>query len=348
MQKCSKIIISNITRKNTSFSFIYNKYNKMILGGFCVVILILLALNPQIYMQATLNGLVVFASVLLPSLLPFFVFTKLLTRLNVVNTFCKIFEPVIKFLFSTSTIASYIFFISIISGYPVGAKVLKDCYDANLVTEKEAKKILTFTSNSGPMFIIGTVGVGLLISKQAGYILFFSHIIGSVLNGVFYRFILPASNIKNTKELPINNALNNILNDSMESSIKSLLLIGGYIAVFFTIIELLNFYSVFDFFAYLLSPITNLFRLNSQILKVVLEGLLEVTKGCFGIKNLMLSYSGNILACTGLISFGGICVCIQAMSFLSSIKIKASFYLLQKTTHAIFSMLVCYFLILTF
>jgi hypothetical protein len=94
MQKSSKISISNIIRKNTSFSFIFFKYRKTLLGAFCIMLLFLLALNPQIYIQATLNGLVIFASVLLPSLLPFFVFTKLLTKLNVINTFCKVFEPI--------------------------------------------------------------------------------------------------------------------------------------------------------------------------------------------------------------------------------------------------------------
>ena len=160
---------------------------KLWLSFFIFLTVIGLALNPEIYIQATFEGLLVWATVVLPALLPFFMLTTMLTKLGVVNNFCQIFNPLTKFLFKAPAISSYIFFMSIISGYPVGAKLTSDCYKQGLITTTEASKITTFTSTSGPMFIIGTVGVGMLHSYLAGVIIFLSHILASIINGIFYR-----------------------------------------------------------------------------------------------------------------------------------------------------------------
>ena len=51
--------------------------------------------------------------------------------------------------------------MGITSGYPVGAKVAKDLYNNKLCTKIEAERLLSFTNSSGPLFIIGTVGISM-------------------------------------------------------------------------------------------------------------------------------------------------------------------------------------------
>ena len=167
--------------------FFINK--RVFLSLFLFFILMGLAVDPAPYIKSTYNGLVVFCTIIVPSLLPFFVFTKLLTSLQVINDLCNIFNPITKFLFKAPAISSYIFLVSILSGYPVGAKLVSECYKEGFITKEEAKKIITFTSNTGPMFIMGTVGASLLLSKEAGFLILLSHILGSVLNGILYRTI---------------------------------------------------------------------------------------------------------------------------------------------------------------
>jgi nucleoside recognition membrane protein YjiH len=52
---------------------------------------------------------------------------------------------------------AYAFLMGIVSGYPIGAKIVSDFKAQNLCTDIECERLLAFTNNSGPLFIIGTV-----------------------------------------------------------------------------------------------------------------------------------------------------------------------------------------------
>jgi hypothetical protein len=92
----------------------------------------------------------------------------------------------------------------------------------------------------------------------------------------------------------------------------------------------------------------SIFSINDATIKSFLEGFLEITKGCFSIKHLALPLKESIILCNAIISFGGVCVMMQAMSFLKTCFIKTNFYLLQKATHMVFSTLICMLLLFVF
>ncbi len=58
-------------------------------------------------------------------------------------------------------IGAYAFIMGIISGYPVGAKIVTEFRKNGNCSRAEAERLLAFTNNSGPLFIIGTVGVSM-------------------------------------------------------------------------------------------------------------------------------------------------------------------------------------------
>ena len=66
---------------------------------------------------------------------------------------------------------SYAFIMGIISGYPVGAKIVNKFIEDGTCTKQEAERMLAFTNNSGPLFIIGTVGISLFGDTTIGIIL---------------------------------------------------------------------------------------------------------------------------------------------------------------------------------
>ena len=51
--------------------------------------------------------------------------------------------------------------MGIISGYPVGAKIVTEFRKNGDCSRAEAERLLAFTNNSGPLFIIGTIGVSM-------------------------------------------------------------------------------------------------------------------------------------------------------------------------------------------
>ena len=60
-------------------------------------------------------------------------------------------------LFNVPGESAYAFIMGLISGYPVGAKIVTDLRKTNLCSKDEGERMLCFTNNSGPLFIIGTV-----------------------------------------------------------------------------------------------------------------------------------------------------------------------------------------------
>ena len=58
-------------------------------------------------------------------------------------------------------VGAYALIMGIISGYPVGAKIVTEFRLNGDCSKAEAERLLAFTNNSGPLFIIGTIGVSM-------------------------------------------------------------------------------------------------------------------------------------------------------------------------------------------
>ena len=352
----------NTIKLSNKFSLSKNRKiinTKNIVASFFVVFLITcIVIKPALCINSVYSGLSVWAKCVLPSLLPFMFFTKLLTNLNFISSITNKFYWINKLLFKAPKISSYIFLMSIISGYPVGAKMINEYYRMGLLTNDEANKLSTFCSTSGPLFIIGSVGTAMLGSAKLGYLLFLSHIIGTILNGVIYRNayvdktkkhkenqskLLISENINNhyenfESELNHKQDAENLLGKSMHDSIISVLLVGGYIAIAFLAIDIFNALNLFYPINFLLGKL----GLTNNFATAITNGILEVSKGCLTLTNLKISITYKLTLASFLIGFGGICVFLQSATFLKDSKINLKFYLLQKFTHGILSAAVCF------
>ena len=110
-------------------------------------------------LPAIKSGLKLWANYVIPSLFPFFVATELLMHTNIINLFGRILNNYMKPLFNISGEGAFAFIMWIISGYPVGAKIASKFRENNICSKAECERLLSFTNNSGPLFIIGTVGI---------------------------------------------------------------------------------------------------------------------------------------------------------------------------------------------
>ena len=319
------------------------KFKQLILAFILCLIIICIITNPNKYINVCLNGILIFGKNILPALLPFIFFTKLLTSTGYVEHISKYFAPLTKKFYNCPAISSYIFTMSVLSGYPLGAKITADLYERGIINRDEAHRICSFTSNSGPMFIVGTVGSGMLCNEIVGYIILISHILAALLNGFIYRKYKPKPCVElHQPTKNSNSSTGNLLSECMENSIASVLLIGGYIAIFFIITEILASLHVF-------SPITTLLKtigINSEAVNGVLNGFFEITNGCNTLAKTSLTTQIKTLLCSFVISFGGLAVSFQGLTFLNKFKISKSYFFLQKFTHAVLSMFITLILIL--
>mgnify|MGYP004507860083 CR=1 FL=1 len=309
---------------------------KIILSITILAVLILLIIDPKTNIDACLKGIKLWATSILPALFPFFFLTAILAELGFIQKLGNLFSPATKALYKTPGISGYIYLMSIISGYPVGAKTTADLYEKNYISRGQACKITTFTSTSGPLFIVGTVGVSMFGSAKLGYLILISHILGAFLNGIIYR------NTFKEDVCPLKvytQSANNVLEDVMFGSIKSILVVGGYIALFYMLITMLNSYHIF-------SPLNNLLALlthtNPSVTGAFTNGLIEVTRGCLDVSTLGFCLKKALVICTGLISFGGLSIHMQALTFLKKFDMPLGFYFRAKVTQTLISVGLAY------
>ena len=201
---------------------------------------------------AAKNGLNLWANSVVPSLFPFFVIIELLSNTNIIYYIGKFFDKIMRPLFNVPGEAAFAFIMGFICGYPTGGKITASLYDQNLCTKDEGERILSFTNNSGPLFIISFVGISLFGDTKTGILLLLTHILAGITVGIIFGKLSKNSNIisnkilnRNYNNYSLNNSLSfkdlgSVLGKSIQNAISTILLIGGFIIIFSIIISILN------------------------------------------------------------------------------------------------------------
>lgn len=305
-----------------------------------IFIIILIILLPKNSISSFYDGIQLWATKVLPTLLPFFILTKLLSQTPLIPYLEKKISPLTQQFYGVGGVAGYVYIMSIISGYPVGAKITSDLYESGKITKSEAQTITAFTSTSGPLFILGSVAVGMFGSAKMGAIIIVSHYLGALINGLLYRQKEPYT--KTLGVVPQTNAIP--LGEVVSSSVMAVLNIGGFIALFYMIISLA---SSLNFFSLITKPLSYL-GIPQGVSRGVLSGLIEVTSGEKILSDTSLSLSLATVLSSTIISFGGLSIHAQAYSFLSKFDMPYRKFLRQKITHALFSTIISILLALIF
>ena len=142
---------------------------------------VLLLLNTRTVGLATEKGLRLCCSVIIPSLFPFFILSRMISpfliRTNSEN------RSVFTKLFHISPSGRSALLLGLLSGFPIGAKTAASLYRSEDITKEEAYRLLSFCNNTGPAFVIGTVGT-LFHSLPFGIFLYFLQIFIASLTGI--------------------------------------------------------------------------------------------------------------------------------------------------------------------
>ena len=304
-----------------------------------VLFTILLVLFSTSNLAAAKNGLYLWANNIIPALFPFFIATELLSHTNVINVLGKFFNKFMRPLFNVPGEGSYPLIMGIVSGYPVGAKIVCDMRNKSLLTKAQAERLLAFTNNSGPLFILGTVGIGLFKDTTTGIILLFTHILASFTVGILFRFwkykdtniASVTSTTNNSVNFVNKNNIGDVLSTAIKNSILTILNIGGFIVLFSVIISIFNKTHLIDFIATVLTPLFNILHITPDFAQGIINGFLEITNGLQQISSIPIkNISFSIIICAFILGFGGISVLLQVYSFTSKSDISIKSYILGK------------------
>lgn len=319
--------------KNFKFCFISLRRN--ILSILFILFILCLLLFSSSNLQATKVGLNLWANSVVPSLFPFLVATELLSYTNVISFVSRKLDKFMHPIFNVPGSAAYPLILGMISGYPVGAKAVCQIYQEGLCTKKEAEIMLAYTNNSGPLFIIGTVGISMFGSTTIGLILLFTHILASISVGIILGKTLRKNKLEishkfsnmTNKQISFS-SLGEILGNSILSSVKTILMIGGFVVIFSVIISILKHSGLLNIFS-------TIFR-NSDFVPATITGLVELTNGLNSVTSIHVkSISSNILLSSFLLGFAGFSIMLQILSVISKEKLSIKPYIIGKILQAI-------------
>lgn len=275
------------------------------------------------------DGLKLFAACVLPSVFPYVFVTSVISSLKVTGKICNKLSPPMKRFFNLGGVTGYAFFMSVLAGYPMGAKIVSDMRRGELLSPAESVRAAVLCSTSSPMFLIASVGGVMFNDTRFGALLLACNFSGAVITGFLFSFYKRKEPLAKGGETA-NYAADDVFGESVNSAINSSLFVGGVITLFYVFIETLIRFKIL---APLTAATSKIF--NSETLGCgLIYGLIEYTRGLKAVSSAGISFL-SLPVSAFICGFGGLSVLMQSVTFLKKAKIKTAPFILGKLLCAV-------------
>lgn len=318
----------------------FKRFNLLFSVIFTLIIIYFL-LNPKVSIQSAKSGLVIFINSVFPTLFPFLVVCNMLIFYDGIVVYSKILGPFLCTPLRLSNQCSLALTISILCGYPLGAKYSTKLYEDGFIQEEEYARLLNIASNTGPLFIIGSVATSMFGNTYWGYLMLFANYISCFIMSLIISPSKSKSiNIGNSKDTTYN--FGSALKNSLEDATKTCINVAGFVIIFSVIISVLKNNYVFNSFILFLS---SLLKVNTEILNSLFLGMTEITNGCYLLSTTKINIVMKLSLASFLCSFSGASIIAQVHSFTykhSCFSMGKYFY--RKLLQGIISFIITYFI----
>ncbi len=340
-------------------------FKSITLAGAAVLMASALIIMPEESFEASVRGLDIWLEIVFPSLLPFLIISEMLIAFGVVKFLGVFLEPFMRPLFKVPGAGGFVWAMGLASGNPSGAKLTARLRQDGQLTRVEAERLVSFTSSSNPLFIFGAVSVGFFLNPELGILLAISHYASNIGVGLMMRFygrneekkqleeegskkpfsILEAFKIMHRTRLDDKRPFGKILGEAVNSSVQTLLMIGGFIIIFSVINKVLFHLHITAFAASLFSSIFVFLDLPQTLSIPFVSGLFEITLGSqltSQVENVTLMQQAVITS--ALLAFGGFSIQAQVASILAETDIRFKPFFLARLLHTLLSGLITWLL----
>lgn len=289
---------------------------KSLLTGITMILLVAAIAGSEDVIIGAREGLDLCVQVIIPSIFPVLFLSMLMCNYSNGVTI-PVLTPLCK-LTGIPKHCQQILILSMIGGYPVGAQAVVSAHRDKVINTETARRLLGFCNNAGPAFIFGLLGT-VFQNKQALVCLWLIHIGSALIVGM----LLPGKSSCNT--VPLHAKSQNVT-ATLKTALQVTSMICGWVILFRILLSLLNR-------SLQALPIT---------LRVILSGILELSNGCLGLREIQNEYLQFMIASVFL-AVGGICVLLQTWSVVDHVGFGAILYgkLLQTILSILFSSLAC-------
>ncbi|MBR2109564.1 MAG: hypothetical protein IJ932_06470 [Ruminococcus sp.] len=301
--------------------------NKQTLGEFVFAAIIITAvlLWGKECAQGALNGIFFCAEVLIPSIFPFMIISVFIAESGLSEKLGKLTGKICPKLFGVSGNLSAVIIMSMIGGYPVGARGISTLAENGRISKNDAVKASYFAVGAGPGFLITFVGGELLSNRSIGVCMLAAQILSVIIIGILNKFITTAKSDYNSCA-ELNNppvTFTSAVTKSVTSSAYGMLEMCGMVVAFSAVIGIAE-------------------KLPADSVKYF-SVFLEVTTACN-----LLAENNNILFIAFATGFGGLCVHFQIFTALKNIKINKALFFLCRIIQGFLSALLTFIFIKIF
>jgi sporulation integral membrane protein YlbJ len=296
-----------------------------------IIIFFVLLLTPEISIASARAGLVLWANVVVPSLLPSMIMATLLVQIQATSLISRLVHPLLAPIYGVSEEGSFCMISGILCGYPMGVKVANDLLSENRISVREARQLLGICAYPSPMFLIGYVVNNRLASPQLLPLYLAATYLPSIPISLVMRLIHPCQiqEKPKTSRSPVSIRFQ-MLEDCVVSSCEIMIKIGAFMMLF----------------SILTGWISNI-HLLPRMCRLLFSLVLEMTTGVNSAAQSDLPQELRTAACLFATSFGGLCTLAQTGLVLKDSRLHLYSYMLLKLLHGILSV-VCFFLLSRF
>ena len=275
---------------------------------------------PNIMINSSINALLIFREKLFPSIFPFFVLSFLFINMGYPLILNKYFKNITRKIFHLSENTTFILLMSIISGFPSGAKYIVKDYNNNYITKEEGNQLLLFTHFANPLFVLGTCGI-LLNSKRLAYKILICQLLANIILGILVR----PKNITITKKKEVvfsTPSLISILPDAINEAMEVLIFMLGSI-------------TIFQFFTNCFLLFTN----ESVFFRTIFTGIMDLTSGINLVPTLSISIELKALLMLIFITFGSLSVHLQVINAIKNTNLSYTNFFIGRILETIISII---------
>ncbi len=341
------------------------QWGTVMIAVLAVLFTLALVVYPEQGLAAAVSGLKVFWDVVLPSLLPFFILSEILLGLGVVSALGVLLEPLMRPLFSVPGVGAFALSMGLAAGYPMDAVITARFRRSGLCTRIEGERLLAFTNTADPLFMFGAVAVGMFKSPALGALLAVAHYASAVIVGLTFKLYgrreearLQRGRADTVEPFLFRRAyramvnaraedgrpFGKLLGDAVSDSIRTLLMIGGFIAFFSVFLRVLGQIGLVAVASVPLAALFAAMHMSTDLVSPFIAGLFEIDIGSAATAAASAPLVERLSVVSAIVAWSGLSVHAQVASVLTGTDIRMRPYFLARLYHALIAGVLTYIL----
>ncbi|MEL7622628.1 MAG: nucleoside recognition domain-containing protein [Clostridiales bacterium] len=354
------------------------EHRRYLLGFAAAGFFICMALFPGSIYAGARRGLDLWAGILVPAMLPFFILAEILMASGILRLLGRLLSPVMGPLFNLPGAGGLGIALGYTSGFPMGAVISSRLYQEGFLRRDEAGRLLAFTNNSSPGFLLTSLAAGMLGNPAFGLLFVLCHygsnlIFGMIL-GIASRFPIrkaakrggaaAGDRAKETgwrqqaeeakaagdpsRRSDLSPSFSRIITESISSAIQSILALGGFVLLFAAALQLLEDLYLLDRLARLFAFFLPAGLYVAPLSKALATGFIELTLGLRQLTAIPLAAADMVTYCLIILGWSGLSIQAQVMGLAGTARLPLKYYLMGCIVQPLLSLLLlrfCLFLL---